>query len=114
MIISIFGGTVLRPGMEGEEARVMDLLDPILRSMPGFISYKDYTADDSESIAIARFTTREALDAWVHQPDHVDVQEIAHEIYDSLWVQTAETYSEATYVKGTRVDGDLSHLFIEA
>jgi hypothetical protein len=38
MIISIFGGTVLRPGMEAEEARVMDLLDPILHSMPEFKS----------------------------------------------------------------------------
>ena len=80
--------------------------------MPGFISYQDYTADDGEVIAIARFTTREALDAWVHQPDHVAVQKVAHEIYDFLWVQTAETYSEATYEKGAWHDGDLSHLFI--
>ncbi len=113
MIVSLFGGTVLRPGMEDAEAEVMERLDPILRSMPGFISYKDYAADDGEGIAIARFTTREALDAWVRQPDHVEVQKIAHEIYESLWVQTCETYREATYVNGKRTDGDLSHLFVE-
>lgn len=114
MIISIFGGTVLMPGMEAEEVKAMDRLDPILRSMPGFISYKDYSADDGEGIAIARFTTREAMDAWVRQTDHVEIQKIAHEIYGSLWVQTAETYSEATYVNGKRTDGDLAHLFIES
>jgi len=65
VINSIFGVLVLRPGMEDEEARAMNRLDPALRSMPGFISYKDYAADDGESIAIARFTTREAVGAWV-------------------------------------------------
>lgn len=72
-----------------------------------------YAAADGEGIAIARFTTREALDAWVRQPDHVEVQKMAHEIYESLWVQTYETYREGTYVNGKRTDGDLSHLFVE-
>ena len=40
MIISIFGGTVLRPGMEDAESAAMERLAPIYRSMPGFISYE--------------------------------------------------------------------------
>ncbi len=113
MIISLFGGTVVRPGMGDEEARLAAKLDPILRAMPGFISYKSYRADDGEEIAISRFESREAIDAWVHEPTHVAVQKAADQIYEHLWVQTAETYRQATYESGKRTDGDLTHLFIE-
>lgn len=66
--------------MEDEEVRLADELDPILRAMPGFISYKSYRADGGEEIAISRFWSREALESWVHEPTHVAVQKIAHTV----------------------------------
>jgi len=61
MIITLFGETIVKPGKEDEEALLSDKLDPILRSMPGFISFKSYQADDGEEIGIIRFESREAL-----------------------------------------------------
>lgn len=113
MIISLFGGTVVRPGAEDEEARWGEKLEAIARAMPGFISYKTYTAEDGEEVGILRMASREALDGWVRQPDHRDAQRIAHTIYDRLWVQTAETYREATYEHGRRNDHDLTELFMD-
>jgi heme-degrading monooxygenase HmoA len=113
MIISIFGGTVLQPGMEDAESAAMDLLAPIYRSMPGFISYDYFTGEDGAEISIARFTTREAMREWVRQPDHVEVQKRAGELYSDLWVQTAETFREARLIGGKPVDMDLTHLFRE-
>lgn len=113
MIISLFGGTVVKPGAEEEEVRVGEELEATLRAMPGFISYKSYRAEDGEEISILRMATREALDSWVRQPRHREVQKIAARIYERLWVQTAETYREATWENGARTDGDLTHVFVE-
>ena len=74
----------------------------IVSSMPGFISYKAYTAEDGERIAVVRFESREALDAWRSQPDHRVVQERAREsYYDEYWVQAAETFREYRFVRET-------------
>jgi antibiotic biosynthesis monooxygenase (ABM) superfamily enzyme len=64
VIISLFGEVVVKPGKETDEARLTDKLSPILRSIPGFISSKNYRADDGEEIGIVRMASLEALDAW--------------------------------------------------
>jgi hypothetical protein len=58
MVLNLFGGLRVRPGMEEREARLSDKLYEIVRAMPGFISYKTYTAEDGEEIGIIRFDTR--------------------------------------------------------
>lgn len=113
MIISLFGDTVVKPGKEGDDARLSEELEPILRSMPGFVSYKTYRAEDGEEIGIIRMESREALDAWVNEAAHGSAQAIADRIYERFWVQTAETYREYVWEKGKRTDGDLRHLFVE-
>ena len=113
MIITLFGNTVVKPGKEDEEARLSDKLGPVLRSMPGFISFTTYSSDDGDEIGIIRFESREALDAWVHEGVHGSAQKIADQIYERFWVQTAETYREYTWENGTRTDGDLKNLFME-
>ncbi|WP_372527496.1 antibiotic biosynthesis monooxygenase family protein [Piscinibacter sp.] len=43
--------------------------------MPGFVSYKDYTAQDGESVAIVEFTDEASLLAWRNHPEHRQMQE---------------------------------------
>lgn len=111
MVISLFGDTRVRPGMEERESRMVAKMEPILRAMPGFISYKSYRADDGEEVAIIRFETREQLEAWVHEGVHGEAQAIANDYYESFWIQTAETYREYTWRDGVHEDGDLADLF---
>jgi heme-degrading monooxygenase HmoA len=113
VIISLFGDTVVKPGKEGESARLVEKLDPILRSIPGFISYKSYRADDGEEIGIIRMESRGALDEWVHEGVHGAAQKVADQIYERFWVQSAETYREYAWENGNRTDGDLTSLFKE-
>jgi heme-degrading monooxygenase HmoA len=83
----------LRPGIDMAEyqatrARMMDLVAKI----DGFISYKTYTAGDGETIAIARFATEDALDAWRHHPEHVAVQRRGQaEFYESYSIQALKS-----------------------
>jgi heme-degrading monooxygenase HmoA len=42
----------------------------LVATIPGFISYNSYRADDGETVAIVRFESEEALDAWRFHPEH--------------------------------------------
>ena len=44
-------------------------------AMPGFVSYKDFTAPDGESVTIVEFASEPELLAWRNHPEHVAVQE---------------------------------------
>lgn len=113
MIISIFGNTITKPGMEDEEATLDARLEETLRALPGFISYKTYVADDGEEIGILRFETREALDAWVHDGTHGAAQAVATDYFESFWIQSAETFRQYRWEHGSHIDGDLTDLFLE-
>lgn len=76
----------------------MDLVGKI----PGFISYKPFRADDGGVIAIARFETEEALDAWRHHPDHVAAQQRGKaEFYESYAIQICRTGVRRTPARRT-------------
>ena len=111
MIITLFGDVRVRPGMEVREERLASRLGDVVRRMPGFISIKSYTGEDGEEVGIIRFTTREALDRWMHEGEHFAAQGIAPQLYDFFWVQSAETFREYTWKDGVHADGDLSYLF---
>jgi heme-degrading monooxygenase HmoA len=113
MVICIFGNTIVKAGKEDEEAQMVDKLKPVLRWMPGFISWKNYTAEDGEVIGLIRFDSRESLDAWAHEGHHLQIQKMAPEIYERFWIQDVETYREYTWEKGVHRDGDLTELFRE-
>jgi heme-degrading monooxygenase HmoA len=46
----------------------------IASSMPGFLSYKDFTAADGESVSLVEFESEETLAAWRAHPEHVEAQ----------------------------------------
>lgn len=47
--------------------------------MPGFISYKDFTAEDGESVTIVEFESEETQRAWHEHPEHRETQRLARE-----------------------------------
>ncbi|WP_309752196.1 antibiotic biosynthesis monooxygenase [Novosphingobium sp.] len=44
------------------------------RAQPGFLSFKSYTADDGEVIALSEWRSAEAARAWGSEPDHARTQ----------------------------------------
>ena len=44
-------------------------------AMPGFVSYKDFRADDGESLTLVEFETEAQLRAWRDEPEHLAAQE---------------------------------------
>ena len=42
--------------------------------MPGFLSLKDFSAQDGEFLVLAEFDSLEAVDAWKAHPEHLAAQ----------------------------------------
>lgn len=79
MVIAIFRFQV-KPQADLEELNSLNQqLYAIVSQMPGFISVKDFMAEDGEAVAIAEFESLESLDAWKHHPEHVRAQQRGRE-----------------------------------
>jgi heme-degrading monooxygenase HmoA len=62
------------------------------------VSYKDFVADDGESVSIVEFDTPEHLAAWREHPEHRKVQARAREaLLSEFRVQVCRLERQATF-----------------
>ena len=75
MVVIVFRSR-LREGidMAALEALGMEMA-ALAASMPGFLAYKDYAAQDGELCSIVEFESEETLAAWRDHPNHRAAQE---------------------------------------
>ena len=112
MVIRVFGGIRVRPGMEDRERQFAEQLSSAVEAMPGFISRTTYPAADGEEVGVTRFDSRESLDNWLHEGEQLAAQVGASEFYESFWVEDAETYREYAWKDGGHADdADVTSLF---
>ena len=80
MIVVIFKSRVREDCLE-EYYRKADEMAAIATSLPGFISYKTYTADDGERVSIHEWESAEHLAAWREHPAHKAMQQYGRDNY---------------------------------
>jgi heme-degrading monooxygenase HmoA len=80
VVIAVFRSR-LRSDKADEFHELAGQMMNLAESMPGFISYKVYTADDGERCSIVEFESHEQLLAWRNLPEHRKAQEIGRERY---------------------------------
>ncbi|MDE2411171.1 MAG: antibiotic biosynthesis monooxygenase [Sphingomonadales bacterium] len=49
-------------------------MEELARAQPGFVSFKSYTAEDGEVVALSEWADAEAARAWGSHPDHARIQ----------------------------------------
>lgn len=49
-------------------------MEALARAQPGFVSFKSYSADDGEVIALSEWSEENAARAWGREVDHAAVQ----------------------------------------
>jgi len=49
------------------------------RTMPGFVDFKHFQADDGERLAVIRWESEETLRAWAEDPEHRAAQRLGRE-----------------------------------
>lgn len=90
--VIVLSGATLRPGMAAEEAAVGAELTAVMSAMPGFISVKEYTAEDGEVLSVFRFESDDDVIRWRDDPTHLRYQSATDDYYESFWVQTAQVH----------------------
>ena len=74
MVVIVFRSRV-KEGVEDAITEVGGRMYEIASSMPGFVSYKDFVAEDGENVSIIEFESPETLAAWRDQPEHKVAQQ---------------------------------------
>jgi heme-degrading monooxygenase HmoA len=71
-------------------------------AMPGYISIKDFVADDGERLALAEFDSLEHLAAWRDQPEHRDAQQAGRDRYYTEYsLQVCSVVRESRWTPAT-------------
>ncbi len=73
MIVTIFRSR-LRPEHVAEYGLIAAKMNALVRTMPGYVSHKTFTAEDGERVTIVAFETMESHLAWAEHPHHREAQ----------------------------------------
>jgi heme-degrading monooxygenase HmoA len=112
-VIVVLFSTTHREGFpEAEYRETSARMHEIVEAMPGFISYKEYQAEDGEGVAVVRFESEEALREWGSHPEHRAAQRRGREaFYDDYWIQVCSTIREGRFQRGSEYRNELADFF---
>ena len=85
MIVTVFRSRLM-PGLQDEYVALVERMQQIARTIPGYISHKGFWADDGERVTIVEFEHEEGQRAWRMHPEHIEAQKLGrlkyYEMYD--------------------------------
>ena len=97
MVVAIFRSR-LRPEYVEEYRAVAPKMLEIAQSMPGFVSFKNFTSDDLERVSIIEFESEATLKAWREHPEHLAAQELGRSsFYSEYSLQICETVRRSQF-----------------
>ncbi len=97
MVITVFRSRLRAEHADDFQQLAARMLE-LAKSMPGFISYKVYVAEDGERATIIEFESPEHLRAWREHPEHREAQRIGRErFYDEYSIQVCEPTRESRF-----------------
>jgi heme-degrading monooxygenase HmoA len=97
MIVTVFRSR-LRPGVRDEYVALVEQMNALAATMPGYISHKGFFADDGERVTVVEFESEEGMRAWRMHPEHRAAQRKARESYYSEYhIQICEVAREAHF-----------------
>ncbi len=99
MVVAIFRARI-RQEHAREYYELADRMAAIARSLPGFISWRGYHADDGERVSLHEWESAEHLAAWRNHPEHVRAQALGRErFYDEYTLYVCDEPRESRFVR---------------
>ncbi len=96
-IVTVFRSR-LRPESGAEYHETAERMLELARSMPGFVDFKAFVADDGERVSIITFASMEAHRAWRDHPDHRAAQRKGRErFYATYDISVSEVVGESHF-----------------
>lgn len=97
MIVTVFRSRLV-PGLQDEYVALVDRMQQIARTMPGYISHKGFFAEDGERVTVVEFASEEGMRAWRMHPEHRAAQRQARERYYSEYhIQICEVTRDSHF-----------------
>ena len=81
-------------------AETADAMLARARSMPGFVEFKHFHADDGERLSLIRWESAETLRAWAEDTEHVDAQHRGRDRwYNAYAIDVAEVVRSSRFTR---------------
>jgi heme-degrading monooxygenase HmoA len=91
MVVVLFHIKLREDVDTAEYQRTAERMVEIVSGMPGFRDIAGFTGEDGSELAVARFDSDEAAQAWKCHPEHVRTQERARaEFFEAYDITVAE------------------------
>ncbi len=96
-IVTVFRSR-LRPESAPEYHETARRMVELARTMPGFIDFKSFEADDGERVSIITFASMQTHRAWRDHPEHRAAQRLGRDrFYASYDISVGEAVSETHF-----------------
>jgi heme-degrading monooxygenase HmoA len=97
MIVTVFRSRLM-PDVGDDYVALADRMSELAVTMPGYLSSKDFVAEDGERVTVVEFESEEGMRAWRMHPEHIAAQRKARQIYYSEYsIQVCEVVREASF-----------------
>jgi len=74
MVVVVFRARFKPRANMMELAKVGERMYGLVSSMPGYISHKEFVAEDGETVSLFEFDSLESVAAWREHPEHKQAQ----------------------------------------
>lgn len=106
-MVSVIFRSRLRRESEAEYAEWAPRMLDLAKTMPGFVSFKRFTADDGERLALIAFESLEDVTAWREHPEHRAAQRLGRErFYSEYTITVAEQVRSYSFDRERRITQD--------
>jgi heme-degrading monooxygenase HmoA len=96
-IVTVFRSR-LRPESAPEYHETAQRMVELARTMPGFIDFKSFEADDGERVSIITFASMETHRAWRDHPEHREAQRLGRDrFYATYDISVSEAVGESHF-----------------
>jgi heme-degrading monooxygenase HmoA len=93
-IVTIFRSR-LRPESASEYHETAERILELARTMPGFVDFKSFEADDGERVSVVTFASAQTHKAWRDHPEHRAAQQLGRDrFYASYDISVSEVVGE--------------------
>jgi heme-degrading monooxygenase HmoA len=97
MIVTVFRSRLM-PDIGDDYVALADRMSELAVTMPGYVSSKDFVADDGERVTVVEFESEEGMRAWRTHPEHIAAQRKARQIYYSEYsIQVCEVVRSSSF-----------------
>lgn len=80
MIVVVFRSRI-QPGVHQPYAEAAQSITGAAMMVPGYISHKEFTAPDGESVILAEYESEEALMEWACDPRHMAAKKVGRQSF---------------------------------